>query len=124
MIRVMAAAAVLASLAAGASAAEPLGLKEALGYSFITGIVAAPHADTIAWARDVEGVRNVWVAQGPAFAPRALTRNEADDGQEITWLTFSPDGTRLIWVRGGDHDANWPAEGGLAPDPTAGPEEP
>lgn len=124
MTKLMVAAAVLASLATAAPAAEPLGLKEALGYSFVTGIVAAPHANAIAWARDVEGVRNVWVAQGPAFAPRALTHNDGDDGQEITWLTFSPDGTRLIWVRGGDHDANWPAEGGLAPDPTASPEEP
>ncbi|HEV7158817.1 MAG TPA: prolyl oligopeptidase family serine peptidase [Caulobacteraceae bacterium] len=124
MIRAMAAAAILASLAIPALAAEPLGLKEALGYSFVTGVVAAEHADRIAWARDVEGVRNVLVAQGPDFAPRAVTHDTADDGQEITWLTFSPDGTRLIWARGGDHDANWPAAGGLAPDPDASPEEP
>src|SRR5258708_24736290 len=102
-------AALSAGLAASAHAAPtgtPLTLKEALSYSFVTGIVSAEHADRIAWARDVQGVRNVWMAQGPAFQPRPVTSSTADDGQELTWLTFSPDGTRLVWVRGGDHDAN------------------
>ncbi len=53
-----------------------------------------------------------------------VTHYTEDDGQEITQLTFSPDGTRLVYVRGGDHDANWPAEGNLAPDPTSSPEQP
>ena len=120
----VAVSAVLAGSAMAAPAGAPLTLKEALSYSFVTGIVSAEHADRIAWARDVQGVRNVWMAQGAAFQPRQVTSFTADDGQELTWLTFSPDGTRLVWVRGGDHDANWPAEGHLAPDPTASPEEP
>ncbi|HEY2482712.1 MAG TPA: prolyl oligopeptidase family serine peptidase, partial [Caulobacteraceae bacterium] len=81
-------------------------------------------ADRIAWGRQQMGVRNVWVAEGPDFRPRQVTDFTTDDGQELSWLTFSPDGGRLVFVRGGDHDANWPAEGGLAPDPTASPEEP
>ncbi|HEY1447126.1 MAG TPA: prolyl oligopeptidase family serine peptidase [Caulobacteraceae bacterium] len=113
----------LATSAPAAAADTPLTLKEALGYSFVTGIVSAEHAEAIAWARDQEGVRNVWIAREPAFQPRQVTDFTADDGQELTWLTFSPDGTRLVFVRGGDHDANWPAEGRLAPDPTASPEE-
>src|ERR1700722_5609191 len=107
----VAVSAVLAASALAAPAGAPLTLKEALSYSFVTGIVSAEHADRIAWARDVRGVHNVWMAQGPAFQPRQVTSFTADDGQELTWLTFSPDGTRLVWVRGGDHDANWPAEG-------------
>jgi dipeptidyl aminopeptidase/acylaminoacyl peptidase len=114
----------LGMAAHAAPSAAPLTLKEALSYSFVTGIVAAEHADRIAWARDVEGVRNVWVAAGPTFEARPLTHSTADDGQELTWLTYAPDGSRLVWVRGGDHDANWPAEGHLAPDPTASPTEP
>ena len=65
----------------------------------------------------VRGVRNIWFANGPDYAPRQVTQCTADDGQEITQLTFSPDGQTLVYVRGGDHDANWPAEGDLAPDP-------
>ncbi len=59
-----------------------------------------------------------------ASEPRQVTRYAEDDGQELTGLTFSPDGARLLYVRGGDHDANWAAEGKLAPDPAASPEEP
>jgi dipeptidyl aminopeptidase/acylaminoacyl peptidase len=74
--------------------------------------------------RDVAGVRNVWVADGPAFKAHQVTQYTQDDGQEITQLTFSPDGTHLVYVRGGDHDANWPADGKLQPDPASSPEEP
>jgi dipeptidyl aminopeptidase/acylaminoacyl peptidase len=87
------------------------------------GLVSAPHADRIAWVRNVKGVRNVWVAQGPAFTPKQATQFTEDDGQELTQLTFSPDGSVLVVVRGGDHDANWPATGNLQPDPTSSPTE-
>jgi Tol biopolymer transport system component len=111
------------ALAAGPARAE-LTLDQALGYSYISGLTAAEHADRIAWVQNVRGVRNVWVADGPAFTPRQVTRYLADDGQEITQLTFSPDGARLLYVRGGDHDANWPADKNLAPDPANDPQEP
>ncbi len=61
---------------------------------------------------------------GPTFAATQLTHYAEDDGQEITQLTFSPDGASLVYVCGGDHDANWPAEGNLAPDPSSSPEQP
>jgi dipeptidyl aminopeptidase/acylaminoacyl peptidase len=121
------AAALAAAVVAGPAAAAPAGdfsLDQALEFSFITGVVSAEHANRIAWTRVVRGVRNIWVADGPAFTPRQVTRDAADDGQEITWLTLSADGRRLIYVVGGDHDANWPAEGGLAPDPASSPEAP
>ncbi len=107
-------------------AASPgaLTLEQALGYPFVSGLVAAERADRIAWVQDVRGVRNVWVADGPGFTPRQVTRYAGDDGQELTGLSFSPGGSRLLYVRGGDHDANWPAESHLAPDPTGSPEEP
>src|SRR5581483_2969408 len=38
--------------------------------------------------------------------------------------TFTPDGHHIVYVRGGDHDANWPAEGNLAPDPDSSTEQP
>ncbi|HEY2179967.1 MAG TPA: DPP IV N-terminal domain-containing protein, partial [Caulobacteraceae bacterium] len=117
-------AAALVGFTADAAPAGSFTLDQALGFSFITGVVSAERADRIAWTRVVRGVRNVWVADGPAFAPRQVTHSTADDGQEITWLTLTADGKHLLWVVGGDHDANWPAEGGLAPDPAGSPEQP
>ena len=112
-----------AAAIAGALPAAP-GLEAMLGYPFQNELVAAPRGGAVAWVQTIAGVRNVWVAVGPDFKPRPVTANRDDDGQELTNLSFSPDGRRLVWVRGGDHDANWPAEGGLAPDPAAATDQP
>jgi dipeptidyl aminopeptidase/acylaminoacyl peptidase len=116
-----------AALALGLPAVGRAGeftVEQALAYPFIDHLTAAPAADRVAWVRIVKGVRNVWVADGPGLTPRQVTQFTADDGQELTSLTFSPDGQTLVFVRGGDHDANWPAKGDLAPDPASSPEEP
>jgi dipeptidyl aminopeptidase/acylaminoacyl peptidase len=102
----------------------PFSIANVLDYPFTDEMAAASHGDAVAWVRNVGGVRNVWLAKGPAFAPHVVTQYTDDDGQEITQLTFSPDGARLLFVRGGDHDANWPAEGNLAPDPDSATEQP
>ncbi|HEY2659862.1 MAG TPA: prolyl oligopeptidase family serine peptidase [Caulobacteraceae bacterium] len=121
------AAAVTAALALTALGlavrAETFSLPAALSYPFVDQLVSAPKADRIAWVRNVRGVRNVWVADGPGLVPRQVTQFTADDGQELTQLTFSPDGSVLVFVRGGDHDENWPAKGGLQPNPTSSPVE-
>jgi dipeptidyl aminopeptidase/acylaminoacyl peptidase len=112
----------------GASTAQPstdpFTMDQILSYPFVLGMTSAEHADRVAWVRVVNGVRNVWVADGPTFAPRQVTQYAKDDGQELTQLTFSPDGKHLLYVRGGDHDANWPAAGDLAPDPDRSTEQP
>jgi len=108
----------------GPSRAADFSMAQVTDYPFANELAAAEHADVIAWVRTVRGVRNIWIAQGPQFAPRVLTRYSADDGQEITQLTFTPDGTRLVYVLGGDHGANGPAEGNLAPDPSSSPAQP
>jgi dipeptidyl aminopeptidase/acylaminoacyl peptidase len=99
-------------------------MEQVLHFPYATELAAAEHGGRIAWVRNLGGARNVWVAEGPAFTPRQVTRNSEDDGQEITQLTFSPDGKHLVYVRGGDHDENWPAEGNLQPDPASSPDEP
>src|SRR5258708_20134247 len=40
------------------------------------------------------GKRNIWVADAPDYAPRPLTSYNADDGQELTSVALSRDGTR------------------------------
>jgi dipeptidyl aminopeptidase/acylaminoacyl peptidase len=115
---------ILALASAHASARSEFSMAQVLHYPFATELAAAERGDAVAWVCNVDGVRNVWVAHGPAFTPAKVTQFNEDDGQEITQLTFSPDGTRLVLVLGGDHDANWPAEGDLAPDPNSSPTQP
>jgi len=91
-------AAVFAASTAGAAA---MTMAQATDFPYATQLAAAERGDVIAWVTNVGGARNIWVARGPAFVPLQVTRNTADDGQEITQLTFSPDGTRLVYVRVG-----------------------
>jgi dipeptidyl aminopeptidase/acylaminoacyl peptidase len=114
----------LAPLSGQARAASEFSLAQVLHYPFATELAAAEHGDVIAWVCNLDGVRNIWVARGPSFTPSKATQYHDDDGQEITQLTFSPDGARLVFVLGGDHDANWPAEGNLSPDPSSSPQQP
>ncbi|HEX3676881.1 MAG TPA: DPP IV N-terminal domain-containing protein, partial [Sphingomicrobium sp.] len=116
-----------ALLAQPASAEAPANsgaftMEQVLAYPFVPELDAAEKGDVIAFVRVLKGVRNVWVAKGPAFRPRQVTQYARDDGQEITQLTFAPDGRHLVYVRGGDHDANW--EEKLPPDPASSPVEP
>ena len=122
--------AVLAQAAAPATATETAAraasftLEQVLSYPFAQELVAAPKGSQIAWVFNRNGVRNIWTAAGPDFAARALTTYTADDGQELTNLAITPDGGTVVYVRGGDHDANWEAEGGLPPDPDHSPIQP
>lgn len=99
-----------------------LTMEEVLSYPFVPELEAAEHGDVVAFVRVFHGARNIWVAKGPDFKPRQVTSYTEDDGQEITQLSFSPDGGKLVYVRGGDHDSNW--EASLPPDPDSSPVAP
>ena len=116
--------AALALALAAPLAAAPPSLPQFLSYRFVSQLAAPEHGDRIAWIEDIRGVRNIWVASGPGYMPRQLTHYTEDDGQELTQLAFDPTGDHLVYVRGGDHDGNWPAEGNLAPDPAAATDQP
>jgi dipeptidyl aminopeptidase/acylaminoacyl peptidase len=98
-------------------------LDQLLSYTYDSGLVASEKGDRFAWVENLRGVRNIWSAAAADNQPRQLTHYTADDGQELTQLTFSADGSQLLYVRGGDHDANWPAQGNLAPNPDNSPSE-
>jgi dipeptidyl aminopeptidase/acylaminoacyl peptidase len=110
----------------GAALAVPANftLAQILDYPFISELASNEKGGHIAFVRNLRGVRNVWVADAPDYAPRQITHYGSDDGLELTQLTFSPDGKTLVYVRGGDHDANWAAAGDLAPDPDSSLEQP
>jgi dipeptidyl aminopeptidase/acylaminoacyl peptidase len=84
-------------------------------------LIAAPVGSAIAWTFNERGVRNIYIADGPAFTARKLTDTTTDDGQELTNLSFSPDGKTIVYVRGGDHGGSRPGD---APNPNAEPVAP
>lgn len=94
-------------------------LEQVLTYPFPDNLVASPAGSTIAWTFNERGARNIYVAQGPDFAARRITPYQGDEGQELTSLRFTPDGRSIVYVRGGDHGSNFPAEGNLAPNPSS-----
>ena len=65
------------------------------------------------------GMRNIYTASGPEFKPVRLTDYMQDDGNDMSTLKISDDGTTLLFVRG--HTAN--REGWIA-NPTADPNGP
>jgi dipeptidyl aminopeptidase/acylaminoacyl peptidase len=99
-------------------------VEQVLSHPFPGDLVAAPTGSRLAWTLIERGHRNIYVADGPDFRPRKLTRYDADEGQELSNLSFSDDGAFLVYVRGGDHGANWDAEGDLSPNPTSSPVQP
>jgi dipeptidyl aminopeptidase/acylaminoacyl peptidase len=76
-------------------------------YPFVTGLTASATGEHIAWVMNEQGRRNIYVAEGPEFTPHKLTDFTEDDGQEISSLSVSDDGRWVVFVRGGDHGANW-----------------
>ena len=76
-------------------------LDQVLGAPFASDLVAAHRGSSAAWIVNQRGARNVWVAAGPSWQPRQITRYQDDDGQEIEGLTLTPDGRSVVYVRGG-----------------------
>ncbi len=79
-----------------------------LSYPFPEALVRDKQGTAIAYTLDTQGVRTIWFARAPDFSPRQLFSSVADDGQEITNFVISNDDSHVVYVRGGDHDANWP----------------
>ena len=106
-----------------ATAAEPAApalqepdftIEQVMSHAFPSELIAAPSGDRIAWLANDQGLRNVWVAEGPGWNPRRLTSYLEDDGQVLSGLTFTPDGNRLIYLYGGS-----PNRSGELPNPTS-----
>ncbi|MEO8501333.1 MAG: prolyl oligopeptidase family serine peptidase [Vicinamibacteria bacterium] len=93
----------------GAALAQPasFNLDQVKSYPFPNELTAAETGSRIAWAMNERGVRNVFVAEAPEWKARQLTAYTRDDGQELTSIALSADGAFVIYVRGGDHGANW-----------------
>jgi dipeptidyl aminopeptidase/acylaminoacyl peptidase len=99
-----------------ASAQKPFTLEQVMSAPFPSNLTAAKKSNRIAWTLDQEGRRNIWVAEGPAFTARQLTKYNDDDGQELSDLSFSADSNTIVYVRGEGKNA-----AGQVPNPTSSP---
>jgi dipeptidyl aminopeptidase/acylaminoacyl peptidase len=94
-------AALIAAVVVVNHAQPAVTLEALLAAPFPSEIAAAPVGGRVAWVQNAKGSRNVWIAASPDFAGKQLTTFVGDDGQDITSLTWSPDGKALLFVRGG-----------------------
>ncbi len=93
-------AALAAAVCAGAQPA-PFTIDQVLGFPFPSELTASPRAGKLAWVANTRGVRNIFVAEAPAYQPHPITSYTADDGQEIQQLRWTPDADAVVYVRGG-----------------------
>jgi dipeptidyl aminopeptidase/acylaminoacyl peptidase len=75
-------------------------LDQVLGAPFPSELTASPTGAKVAWISNARGVRNILVAEAPAWQTRKVTSYTADDGQELSELQWTPDGSALVYVRG------------------------
>ncbi|HEX3671676.1 MAG TPA: prolyl oligopeptidase family serine peptidase [Candidatus Cybelea sp.] len=97
-------------------------LAQVLNYPFPEALVRDNRGTAIAYTLVQQGVRTLWFARAPQWTPVQLFSSGGDDGQEISNLVIAKDGAHVVYVRGGDHDANWPLP--LQPGPASMPQQP
>ena len=90
-----AATAILLSLALSAQS-----ISDYLSVPFPSGLKSDPKGQRVAWVFNDKGVRNIFMAETPAYETKQLTQYSEDDGMDIGGLQLSPDGLSLAFVRG------------------------
>ncbi len=91
-------------LAAILPASAQFTLEQVMGAPFSSGLTVAENAPRIASLVNIRGARNVWVADAPDFTAHRLTNYLDDDGQPISSLRLTPDGTTALYVRGSEEN--------------------
>ena len=80
-------------------------------------LVSARKADRIAWMVYDRGMRNVYTAAAPDFKPVRVTNFMDDDGNDLTDVEISGDGSIITFVRGSAPNRfDWVANPSHSPD--------
>src|SRR5260370_33572585 len=90
-----------------ATAQRPFTLERVMSAPFRTELTAAPAKGRVAWVFNVQGRRNLWVAEPAAdgsYKVRQATSYKEDDGQDLAQLSWSADAATIVYTRGGDHE--------------------
>ena len=102
--------------------AQNFTLEAVKSYAFPSELIRSTSGDKIAWALDEKGIRNIYVAEAPTYEVRKLTNFTEDDGQELTSISISDNGKWVLFVRGGDHGANFDDEKAVNPSANTDPQ--
>jgi dipeptidyl-peptidase-4 len=65
-------------------------------------LASAKKTDRLAWPAYERGMRNVYTAAAPSFTPVRLTSWLKDDGNDVSDVSVSDDGSIIVFVRGSD----------------------
>ncbi len=84
-----------------------------LSAPFVDGLVASPDRTALAWSVHERGTRNV--AVWTDGAAREITHDAADDGEELSGISFVPGDAAVVYERGGSGQDG----GDKNPNPTA-----
>ncbi|HZY81046.1 MAG TPA: alpha/beta fold hydrolase [Cyclobacteriaceae bacterium] len=85
-------------------------LEKFISHPIESGFSSSADGRNLAWVINDHGKRNIIVKVGNE-PPKQLTSYTQDDGQEISQITFSPNGTIMLYVRGGSANPASLAEG-------------
>ncbi len=106
-------------LPAVAASSASFSIEDVLSAPFTSAPVAAPMGARVAWLSNDRGQRNIWIASAPDWKGHQVTNFDQDDGQEIAEVVWAPDGSYLLFTRGGDFEM-----GRDNPNPALNPEKP
>lgn len=88
-------------------------MQQALSAPYASELSAAPARGRMAWVANLDGRRNIWIAEpdakGKRYSSRQLTHYTEDDGQELNDLLWTPDGASIVYVRGDSAEGPWHA---------------
>ncbi len=99
--------------------AQSFTIEQVMSSPFPLELTAARQGSTVAWVSNLKGAENVWIAAGPSFTPRQVTRYQGDNGQPIASLQLTPDGRTIVYARGTEVNA-----AGHSANPTTEPKQP
>lgn len=93
-------------------------LEQFMSHPTESSFASSADGKNIAWVINDHGKRNIMIKLGNEL-PKLFTDYQQDDGQEISQLTFSPNGLKLLFCRGGGPNRN-----GQSPNPASLPDWP
>src|SRR5947209_7730959 len=77
-------------------------VEQVMSSPFPSDLATAKQAGRLAWAFNLKGERNVWVADAPGFQAHQLTQYQGDSGQQILSVRLTPDGRTVVYARGSE----------------------
>lgn len=86
--------------------AQSFTIQQVMSAPFCSELQAAPKSGGLLWVANEQGKRNIYVAEpsGGEFTVHRVTSDDADDGIDVGDVTWTPDGTKVVYARGGDFE--------------------